>query len=140
MKKQNFSALFNVVKQSVFSIGFTGFLLIGLVAGASAQSSDNTPKADIKYIGSLDSKPVFKVDLDNKNGNVYFLTIKDDEGALLYSEKIKDKQFSKSFKFDADRDAVKLTFILSTGKETQTQEFKVNTSIRSYNDVAVTTL
>jgi hypothetical protein len=140
MKKQNLSALFNVVKQSLFSIGFTGFLLIGLVTGASAQSSDNAPKAAINYIGSLDGKPVFKVDLDNKNGNVYFLSIKDDEGALLYSEKIKDKQFSKSFRFDADRDVVKLSFILSTGKETQTQEFKVNTSTRSYNDVAVTTL
>src|SRR5947208_3182828 len=139
MKKQNFSALSNV-KRSILGIGFTSFLLIGLAAGSSAQSTVTSPNAAIKYVGSLDGKPVFKVDLDNKNATVYFLTIKDDEGSVLYSEKIRDKQFSKNFKFDSDRDVVKLTFILSGNKETQTQEFKVNTSTRTYNDVAVTTL
>jgi len=140
MKKKNFSALLNVAKRSIFSIGFTSFLLIGLMSSASAQSSTSSPNAVIRYVGSLDSKPVFKVELDNKDKNVYFLTIKDDEGSILYSEKIKGKQFIKSFKFDADRDAVKLTFTLSCDKETQSQEFKVNTSTRVYNDVAVTTL
>jgi hypothetical protein len=139
MKKQNFSA-FSKVKKSILGIGFTSFLLIGFVSGSSAQSTANPLSTAIKYIGSLDGKPVFKVNFDNKNGTVYFLTIKDDEGSVLYSEKIRDKQFSKNFKFDSDRDVVKLTFTLSGEKETQSQEFKVNTSTRSYNDVAVTSL
>ncbi len=134
MKKQNFSSLFRVVKASVFVLGF----LIGLQSAASAQEA---PKPNVQYVGSLDGKPVFKVDLDNESGNVYDLTIKDDQGTILYAQRIREKQFSRKFKFDnADNDNVRLTFILSNNKETQSQEFKVNTKTRVFNDVVVTTL
>src|SRR5690348_7720064 len=108
MKKQNFSTL---VKRSIFGLGFS-FLLIGMTTSASAQAKTETPvSTTINYIGSLDGQPVFNVHLDNKDGESYFLTIKDEEGAVLYSERIREKLFSKKFKFDnADRDNVKLTF------------------------------
>jgi biopolymer transport protein ExbD len=138
MKKQNFST---IVKRSIFSLGFT-VLMFGMASAASAQDSlaVTTPNP-VKYIGSLDGQPVFKVELSNENGKPQFLTIKDDQGVVLYSEKIKSKQFSKSFKFEnSDRDNVKLTFILEGDKGVQSQEFKVNTNTRVYNDVVVTTL
>jgi biopolymer transport protein ExbD len=140
MKKQNFSTL---VKKSIFSLGFTSLMLTGLATSASASTTDTTPTPTpaVKYVGSLDGQPVFKVELSNENGKPQFLTIKDDQGVVLYSEKIKSKQFSKSFKFEnSDRDNVKLTFILEGDKGVQSQEFKVNTNTRVYNDVVVTTL
>lgn len=134
MKKPNFSSLVRVVKTSVFALGF----LLCLQSAASAQE---TPKPNVQYVGSLDGKPVFKVDLDNESGSVYDLTIKDDQGTILYTQRIREKQFSKKFKFDnANYDNVKLTFVLSNNKETQSQEFKVNTKTRVFNDVVVTTL
>jgi hypothetical protein len=138
MKKQNFSA---ILKRSFFSAVLTGSLIAGLSSAASAQEKINSPDPSIKYIGSLDGKPIFKVDLDNQEGKLYYLAIKDDQGSVLYSEKIRDKQFSKNFQFDgAGQNNVKLTFVLSADKETQSKEFKVNTSTRVYNDVVVTTL
>ena len=137
MKKQILSS----VKKSIFSLGFTSLVLIGLATTASASATDTTPTPAVKYIGSLDGQPVFKVDLNNQSAGVQFLTIKDDQGVVLYSEKIKSKQFSKSFKFEnSDRDNVKLTFIVENEKGVQSQEFKVNTNTRVYNDVVVTTL
>jgi hypothetical protein len=60
---------------------------------------------------------------------------------VLYAEKIKDKEFSKSFKFDnADRSNVKLTFILQGNKDVQSKEFKVNSSTKVLDNVVVTTL
>jgi len=137
MKKQNFSTL---VKKSIFSV-FTGFLLMGATLAASAQSSAKFPEPAVKYIGTLDGQPVFIVQLDNQAGDVYHLTIKDGTGDILYAEKIRDKQFSKKFKFESsDRDNIKLSFILEGKEGTKSQEFKVNTSTRVLNDVVVTTL
>ena len=133
MKKQIFSTL---VKRSILSLSFA-FISFGI---ASAQTSA-TPNPTVKYIGSLDGQPVFKVELNNESGKAQFLTIKDDEGVVLYSEKIRDKQFSKTFKFEnSDRDNVKLSFIVEGEKGIQSQEFKVNSSTRVLNDVVVTTL
>jgi hypothetical protein len=134
MKKQIFSTL---VKRSVLSLGLTTVLLSGMT---SAQSSA-TPEPIVKYIGTLDGQPIFRVQLDNQPGSIYHLTIKDEEGTVLYAEKIKDKQFSKSFKFDnAARDNVKLTFTLRGNKSTQSKEFKVNTTTKILDNVVVTTL
>jgi len=132
MKRQIFSTL---VKRSVLSLGLTTVLLSGMT---SAQSS---PEPLVKYIGTLDGQPIFRVQLDNQPGSIYHLTIKDDEGTVLYAEKIKDKQFSKSFKFDnAARDNVKLTFTLQGNNNTQSKEFKVNTTTKVLDNVVVTTL
>jgi hypothetical protein len=134
MKKQIFSTL---VKRSVLSLGLTTVLLSGMT---SAQSSA-TPEPIVKYIGTLDGQPIFRVQLDNQPGTIYYLTIKDEEGTVLYAEKIKDKQFSKSFKFDnASRDNVKLTFTLQGNKNTQSKQFKVNTTTKVLDNVVVTTL
>ena len=142
MKKQNFSTLLNVVKKPIFSLGFTSLLLIGTSSAVSAQEKTGlTVSSTINYIGSLDGQPVFNVHLDNKSGDVYYLTIRDDEGAVLYSEKIREKLFSRKFKFDnADRNDVKLTFVLEGKQGTKAQEFKVNNSTKVLNDVVVTTL
>ena len=138
MKKQIFSTL---VKKSILSIGFTSLVLVGVVSSASAQTSVKSPEPSVIYIGTLDGQPIFRVQLDNQAGNVYHLTIKDDEGTVLYAEKIKDKQFGKSFKFDnAARSNVKLTFILQGKESTQSKEFQVNTTTRVLDNVVVTTL
>lgn len=137
MKKQ----ILSTVKKSILSLGFTSLVLIGLATTASARTTDTTPAPAVKYIGSLDGQPVFKVELNNATAKVQYLTIKDDQGVVLYAEKIKGKQFSKSFKFEnSDRDNVKLTFIVESDKNVQSQEFSVNTNTRVYNDVVVTTL
>jgi hypothetical protein len=132
MKKQNFSTL---VRKSIF-LGFTSLLLMG---AASAQTK--LPEPTVKYIGTLDGQPVFRVSLDNQSNNVYHLTIKDDTGDILYSEKIKGKEFSKKFKFEnSDRHNVKLTFTVEGKEGSQSQDFQVNTSTKVWNDVVVTSL
>ncbi|HWI90460.1 MAG TPA: hypothetical protein VNT20_04255 [Flavisolibacter sp.] len=138
MKKQIFSTL---VRKSIISLGFTSLVLIGLVNTATAGTTDTTPTPLVKYVGSLDGQPVFKVDLKNESAKAQYLTIKDDQGVILYAEKIKGKEFTKSFKFEnSDRDNVRLTFIVENEKGVQSQEFKVNTNTRVLNDVVVTTL
>ena len=134
MKKQNLSA---IVKKSFLSLGLSTLLLAGAV---SAQTS-KSPVPNVQYVGTLDGQPLFRFQLDNKAGEIYHLTIKDDEGTVLYTERFTDKQFAKSFKFDnAERNNVKLTFVLEGNKTVQSREFNVNSSTQVLDNVVVTTL
>jgi hypothetical protein len=138
MKKQSLSTL---VKKSIFRIGLASALLIGISSAASAQESTQAKSPVITYIGTLDGQPVFRVQLDNQNSGVRFLTIKDEHGDILYSERIRTGQFSKKFKFESSElGSSKLTFVLEGDKNVQSQVFNVNTNTKVLNDVVVTKL
>jgi len=138
MKKQNLNTR---VRRSILKISLATALLIGLTSAASAQESAQQKNPAISYIGTLDGQPVFNVALENKDNSVYYLSIKDEQGYTLYSEKIKDKQFSKKFKFDgSELGSLKLTFTLESDKGVESQVFNVNTNTRFLKDVVVTKL
>ena len=108
----------------------------------SAQSvKQSEPPLQVKYIGLLNEQPLFQVDFQNENGEAYTFAIKDQEGNVLYSEKIKDKKFSKKFKWEnTELDTTKLILSLSSEKGQKTQLFEMNTNFRSYQDVVITKL
>ena len=138
MKKQ-ISNTRSVLRNGIISLGFFAFALFGLTPAFANESKDNPPV--VSYAGSVDGQPLFRVNVENKNSEVYFLSITDDEGNLLYSEKIKDQKISRTFKYDkSDRDNAKLTFVLAGEKEKQTQVFKINTNTQVVQDVVVTKL
>lgn len=143
MKKKTISSPYHTfVKKFVLVFSLAGALVAGSSNGAAAQ--DSTKKASnpsVNYIGTLDGQPVFRVQFNNQDRNIYNLTIIDDEGVLLYSEKIKDKEFSKKFKFEkSDRDNMQIRFVLSGEGERKTQVFQVDTNIQVMSDVVVTRL
>lgn len=143
MKKQIRNQFSNGIRKAIFRIGLASFVFIGLIPGfAKAQGKyDPVPNASVNYVGDIDGEPVFQVALNNNTGNVYNLTIKDQEGTVFYSEKFSDKNFIKKFKFDkGDHEDVKLTFILSSPTEKKDQVFQVNTNVQVLKDVVVTRL
>lgn len=142
MKKENISINFSALRRSAVALVLTAFLVVsGLSAFAAQDPITSLPEGTITYIGTLDGQPVFQVAFDNSNGAVRTLVIKDGEGSILYSEKIKAEAFSKKFKFErADRNNVKLTFVLWDGKEQQSQEFVVNNSTQVVSNLVVTKL
>ena len=95
----------------------------------------------IQYVGNVDNQPVFQIEFENKEQKPVQVSIKDEDGNTLYFEKIKDKKFSRKFKFERlDAEDMKLTFTLTTEKEKHVQVFEVNTSVRTVQDVVVTKL
>jgi hypothetical protein len=144
MKKQNISNPFStIVRKSLFVLGLAGLIVVNSASAAAAQDSikkDSDPV--VSYIGTLDGQPVFRVRFDNQDGSIYNLSIIDEEGALLYSEKVKGKEFSKKFKFEPTyHEGSKIRFVLSGDKgEKKTQVFQVNTNVQVLTDVVVTKL
>jgi hypothetical protein len=140
MKKQNNP--FYVIGKKFLGLSLAGFLLVGSASAKSPNDSITKEKEPaVYYIGTLDGQPVFRVHFDNQENAVYSLSILDEDGSLLYSEKIKGKAFSKSFKFErTDRQNTKLRFVLAGNKGNKTQVFQVDNNIQVINDVVVTRL
>ena len=118
-------------------------LTIFLFAANNANASDDGGKAkppvvEIKYMGTVDHMPVVKVEFDNADGGEYYLSLKDDNGHVFYSEVVKATKYSKSFQFDnTDLSGMRVTLSLKSKKENRTQVYEINKSVRQVEDVVI---
>ncbi|HEU0064430.1 MAG TPA: hypothetical protein VFQ58_05335 [Flavisolibacter sp.] len=120
---------------------FTALLVGSGTNSVNAQSAINSTSPSVKYLGKSNDQLVFQVDYDNTNDEVLNLAIKDEDGNILYADRFRDKKLSKKFKVNSSEYGnMKLTFVLSTDKEKQSQVFQVNTNTRVIDDVVVTNL
>jgi hypothetical protein len=89
-------------------------------------------------MGTVDYMPVVKVEFDNADGGEYYLSLKDDNGHVFYSEVVKATKYSKSFQFDnTDLSGMRVTLSLKSKKENRTQVYEINKSVRQVEDVVI---
>lgn len=107
---------------------------------ANAQQMTTTKNnPEIKYLGTIQDKLVFQVDLPNASSNSLFVSIKDEEGFVLFSQKIRDNKFSRKFAFDREEfEGKKLSFVIHDASETTAQTFQVARNLRFVEDVVIT--
>ena len=144
MKKQISISLNQTVRKTIVRLALTSFLFVNFIPGiAQAQDTTNPLATEvvIKYLGAITDQPVFQIDFDNKEGENFVLSLKDEYGNVVYNEKFKDKKFSKRFQLDrSDLDNVKLTMTIFSLKDKQSQVFEINKNIRLVQDVFVNKL
>ena len=106
-----------------------------------AQDITSTGKPEVKYVGKVDDQLTFQVNYDNNTNEAFTVAVKDEDGNLLYTDRFKDKKFSKQFRVSpCEYGNMKLVFVFSNDKEKQTQVVQVNTNSRLVDDVVVTRL
>lgn len=144
MKKQISSFFSAAFRKTMFFFGFAGLTTLNLIpVAAQAQEKVRTvpPAVSISYVGTVNEQPVFQIEFENRNDEVLNLSIRDEQGTILFSEKFRDKKFSKKFQFEKTGiDNMRLTFTLAGEKEKQSQSFEINTNVRVIQDVVVTRL
>ena len=60
------------------------------------------PGVEIKYLGFLDKNPVFEIIFNNAQVDNYFITIRDEAGTTLHSEKISGKSISRRYRINTE--------------------------------------
>ena len=95
MKKIMSKTTIVIAMVAVFSAAFTNT--------ASATKLD-PPLTEIKYIGTVSSNPVFELNLKNYQEDVYFITIRDAAGTIIYSEKLSGVNISRKYRIDTEED------------------------------------
>lgn len=130
----------NAVRRMVASVTFASLILFLTPSTVHAADEVKNPPAEIKYIGSVDSKPIFQINFANLNSDEVNLTLKDQYGTVIYADLIKDKNYSRKIQLENVDSDLKLTLTLRSKAGTQTQQFKINKNVRVIEDVVVAKL
>jgi hypothetical protein len=118
---------------------FVAFSFIATITSANDVKNDSTV-AELKYVGLLKNQPIFQLDLNSIKEEYFSISIKDQHGEILYSEKVKAKMFTRTFRLDTDNldDAV-LKVEVRNGNN-KPEIFTINRNTRYYEETSISKL
>lgn len=115
---------------------FIGFSLITKFASAN-DANEDTPAAELKYLGILQNQPVFQLNLNSGKEEVFVITIRDHFGEILYTEKLRTKTFVRTFRLDTDSlDDAELKVEVRNGNN-KPEVFTINRNTRFYEETNI---
>jgi hypothetical protein len=130
------------MKKVLVSFALSLFFVLSLNLTASATDDDKKPSTiEVKMISSVDESPVFQLDLNNKEVEEFYLTIKDNFGNTLYADKVKGSNISKKFKLNPEGMIDETIRIEVKSKKTNKSEvYTINRSSKYVQETVVSKL
>ena len=94
---------------------------------------------EIKYLGFQGKNPIFEIIFNNAQADNYFITIRDEAGTTLYSEKISGKNISRRYRIDTEEviPANGLRFEIRVGSSNKTEVYVAGTTESISREMAV---
>lgn len=114
----------NLVKASVLSIALAAILAISVPVNAN----DNIGNpVELKYISFKTQLPVYQLRLNNLEKGSYAIVIKDENGDVLYNEKVTGTKIVRNYQFDSVLpQSSNLSFEVDDLSSNTTQVYKVS--------------
>jgi len=98
----------------------------------------NQKPEDVRYVGNVNELPVYRVSLNNNNAATYIVSIKDNEGNILYSEKVSGKEIVRNYQIDeVYSNDYSLTFEVNNVTEKTNSVYEINKTKKVFDEVAV---
>lgn len=125
-------------KNKTAIIALAAFVGVAFANPVSATET-NPPAVQVKYLGFQQSNPVFEIVLNNSETDNYLISIKDETGHLLYTEKLNGKNISRKYRIDTEDEiaAGTLVFEVRSVKTKKTNIYTVGVTETVTRDVAV---
>jgi hypothetical protein len=73
-----------------------------LVSSPSFADNNSEPQAVVKFVGYKNAQPVYCLSINNPDNDKLTITIKDQDGVLLYEENVNGNYISKNFLLNRD--------------------------------------
>ena len=129
------------MKKALVTFALSLFFVVSLNLTASA-TDEKTPSAIlVKMISTVDETPVFQLDLNNKEVEEFYLTIKDNFGNTLYADKVKGSNISKKFRLNPEGMIDETIRIEVKSKKTNKSEvYTINRSSKYVSETVVNKL
>jgi len=130
------------MKKVIVSLAMSLFFVLSLNLTASATDEDKKPSTiQLKMISNATEAPVFQLDLNNKEVEEFYVTIKDNFGNTLYSDKIKGSNISKKFKLNPEGMSDESIRVEVRSKKTNKSEvYTINRSSKYIQETVVNKL
>ena len=101
-------------------------------------SGENT---NVQFAGSTSEALLFKVHINNKNGDNFTVTVKNNSGDVLFSKSFNDVDFQKQFKvLKSEQSSDTYYFTISSANKNIADSYAINTASRTIDDVVINKL
>jgi hypothetical protein len=129
------------MKKVLVTFALSLFFVLSLNLTASATDEKKPSSIEVKMISTVDEAPVFQLDLNNKEVEEFYLTIKDNLGNTLYADKVKGSNISKKFKLNPEGMIDETIRIEVKSKKTNKSEvYTINRSSKYVSETVVNKL
>jgi len=122
----------------VLFVAFSVTLSVSAIANGGTHDKTAT---ELKFIGNVDDQPLFQLNLNNSEEEVYTITISDVYGNLLYSDRIKGVNISRKFKLNIDEMGDEtLRVKVRSQKSNKSEVYEIKRSSRVVEEATVSKL
>jgi hypothetical protein len=129
------------MKKVLVTFALSLFFVLSLNLTASATDEKTPSSIVVKMISAADEAPVFQLDLNNKESEEFYVTIKDNFGNTLYADKVKGSNISKKFKLNPEGMTDETIRIEVKSKKTNKSEvYTINRSSKYISETVVNKL
>ena len=115
------------------------FSFIATVSWATDGRND-TPVVSLKYIGLVQNQPMFQLDLNSVEETDFYVSIKDQYGQVIYTEKIKAKNFTRNFRLDSESLDNSILKVEVRDGNKKPSVFTINRNTRYYEETSISKL
>ena len=99
----------------------------------------DTPVVSLKYVGLVQNQPTFQLDLNSVEETDFYVSIKDQDGQVIYNEKIKAKNFTRNYRLNTSVDDAILKVEVREGNK-KPEVFTINRNTRYYEETNISKL
>jgi hypothetical protein len=138
MKKQSIHVIKPIIHSKFIKVTIALLIIANIAAAQTKAVAIMEPVANmavVKHLGNPSGNMLFQVQYDNFSGDKFSLTIKDNDGAVLFQDIYTDKKFDKKFQLPKG-EADKLKITIRSGRN-NIQNFEINTSSRVVEEIIV---
>lgn len=108
------------------------------IAAPAFAINDENKNAEVSYVGNLNDMPVYRLSLKNQTNEVFFVSVTDSDGNMLYNEKVSGINIVRNYQFDSEAlNEYELTFTISNVKGKTISAYNVSKSKKVIDEVAV---
>lgn len=122
-------------------IAIMAIISTSVISPVSAMDKKIDPPAiEIKYLGFVERNPVFEISMNSSQTDNLFVTIRDDAGNILYTEKLSGKSFSRKYRIDTEEEIKDggLRFEVRSFNSNKTEVYVAGVSENTVREMAVT--
>ena len=128
-------------KNKAIIFGLLAIISTSLSNPVSAMDKKSDPPGvEIRYLGFVNKNPVFEITTSNVQADNFFITIRDEAGTVLFSEKLSGKKLSRRYRIDTEEEIADggLRFEVRSVKSKKTEVYIVGVSENITREMAVT--
>ena len=107
---------------------------------SAMDKKSDPPGVEIRYLGFVNKNPVFEITTSNVQADNFFITIRDEAGTVLFTEKLSGKLLSRRYRIDTEEEIADggLRFEVRSVKSKKTEVYIAGVSENTTREMAVT--